>query len=202
MPFHVEIRRGRRWAREFNLEAERLHRDVLEPWLAGRTIRLGERDWKPSESSLKILEGPELSTPDLAFGRGWDRAEREGKPVARQLLASAARDAAMVAVLAETEAAEEAVIAALRGLGIPAVSWDDAAGLEPAALVLAVESSRPPGSWLFAAGAAVGSVGGRAVVICMSDAPPPPELGELVTVAPLRELAPALAEILERIVST
>lgn len=198
MAFHVEIRRGHRWAREFNLGAARLRREVLDPWAARQTIHFGDRDWEPVECSLLILEGPELSGPDLAFGRGWDRAARTGRAVTRELVARAARQAATVAVLAETEAARDAVIAALGSLGLEAVDWAQA-GREAAGLILAVESSDPPRGWLYEAGAAVGAVGGRALVARLSDAPVPSELSELPSTAAGPELAPGLADALDRL---
>jgi len=197
--FHVEIRRGHRWAREFNLDSERLRNEVLDPWTARRTIHLGDRDWEPAECSLRILEGPELDGPDLAFGRGWDRAESAGTSVTRELVTDAAREAALIAVLAETEAARDAVTAALAELGATAVDWPAADEAEPAALVLAVETADPPRPWLYEAGAAVGAMGGRAVVANLTDAPAPPELAELVRVEPGADLAPALGEALRRI---
>lgn len=193
MAYHVEIRRGRRWAREFNLDDARLRREVLEPWAAGRTIKLGDREWEPAECSMRILEGPELAGPDLAFSRGWDRAERVSTVVTGELVADAARAAATVAVLAETESARDAVLAALRNLGVQAADWPAA---EPAALVLAVETSDPPRAWLYEAGAAVGTVDRRAVVVPLGDAPGPPELADLVTARPGPELAAALGDAL------
>lgn len=194
MAFHVEIRRGRRWAREFNLDSARLRQEFLEPWTARRVIHLGDRDWEPTECSLRILEGPELAGSDLAFSRGWDRAERSGEDVTGELVADAARAAMTVAVLPETEAARDAAVAALRKLGVQAVDWP--ASEQPAALVLAVETSDPPRAWLFEAGAALGVVGRRAVVMRLGDAQPPPELAGLVTVAPGAGLAAALGAAL------
>lgn len=63
MPFHVEIRRGHRWAREFNLDEATLRESVLEPWVMGRPVLLGDREWEPEECELRVLEGPELSPP-------------------------------------------------------------------------------------------------------------------------------------------
>jgi hypothetical protein len=197
--FHVEIRRGHRWAREFNLDSERLRREVLEPWTDRRTIRLGDRDWEPAECTLRILEAPELDGPDLGFGRGWDRAERAGRSVTRELVADAAREAAAIAVLAETDSAREAVVGALRELGTTAVDWPAGADVEPAALVLAVETADPPRPWLYEAGAAVGAMGGRTVVAHLTDAPRPPELAELLSVESGRDLATALGEALRQI---
>jgi hypothetical protein len=195
--FHVEIRRARRWAREFNLDRERLRREILDPWTEHRPFRLGDRDWEPADCSLTILEGPELSGPELAFGRGWDRARRSGRAVTRELVAGAWRDAAAVAVLAETDAGRDAVTSALAELGVAAIDWPAREGA--AALVLAVESSDPPRRWLYEAGAAVGAVGGRAVVARLTDAPAPSELGGLETADPGRDLAPALAAALRKL---
>lgn len=197
MAFHVEIRRGRRWAREFNLDAARLRQEFLEPWTARRMIHLGDRDWEPAECSLRILEGPELTGPDLAFSRGWDRAEQSGEDVTTELVTVAAREAATVAVLAETESARDTVLAALRELGIQAVDWP--ALEEPAALVLAVETPDPPRAWLYDAGAAVGAVSRRAVVARLGEAPGPPELDDLVTVEAGPDLAAGLGEELGRL---
>lgn len=197
MAFHVEIRRGRRWAREFNLDAARLRHDILESWAAGRVVHLGDRDWEPAECSLRILEGPELAGPDLAFSRGWDRAEHSGKVVTRDLVAEAAREAATVAVMAETESARDAVMAALRDLGVQAVDWP--APEAPAALVLAVETPDPPRAWLYEAGAAVGAVSRRAVVARLGDAPAPPELDDLASAGPAPDLAGALGLVLGKL---
>jgi hypothetical protein len=195
--FHVEIRRGRRWAREFNVAEARLRREILEPWTAGRAVRLGDREWEPAECSLRILEGPELAGPDLAFGRGWDRAERTGSDATGELVTDVAREAATVAVLAETDAGREAVLAALLALGIRAFGWP--APDPPAALVLAVETADPPRDWLFEAGAAVGAVGRRAVVVRLGDSPEPRELADLVTADPGSDLASAVAEALGKL---
>src|SRR6202022_2915069 len=67
--FHVEISRGLWHARVFNYDRERLHSEVLEPWTQGKRVELGDKQWIPSESALKILEGPELAQADLNFGR-------------------------------------------------------------------------------------------------------------------------------------
>ena len=36
---------------------------------AGR-LSLGDREWDPKDSTLRILEGPQLSPPELAYGQG------------------------------------------------------------------------------------------------------------------------------------
>jgi hypothetical protein len=199
--FHVEIRQGIRWAREFNLDEDRLRRMVLEPWAHGSPVQMGDKEWEPADSDLRILQGPELSGSDLAFGRGWDRAERAGEDVTRGLLAGALREASAVAVLAESASARDSIVTALSGLGLKGVDWPAAAGDSGAtvAVILAVEGSDPPREWLFEAGAAVGALGGRAVVVRLSRDPVPPELAGLEVVEPGSELAPALAAGLRRI---
>jgi hypothetical protein len=201
--YHVEIRRGRRWAREFNLSEATLRESVLDPWVRGRPVSLGDREWQPAECDLRVLEGPELSSPDLAFGRGWGAAERSGRDVARELIGGAAREASRVAVLAETDASRAWIAETLAELGLESVPWSNAllAGGDesrPVAVVLAVESSEPGREWLYEAGAAVGALGGRAVVVRLAPGPPPPELEALETIDPGGELGPRLAAALER----
>ena len=201
MAFHVEIRQGIRWAREFNLDEDRLRRLVLEPWAQGSPVRMGDKEWEPADSDLRILEGPELSGSDLAFGRGWDRAGHTGEDVTRGLLAGAHREASAVAVLAESASARDTIMAALSELGLKGVDWPAAGGGSGAgvAVVLAVEGSDPPREWLFQAGAAVGALGGRAVVVSLAPDAVPTELAGLEIVEPGSELAPALAAGLRRI---
>ena len=204
MAYHVEIRRGRRWAREFNLSEETLRESALDPWVRGRPVLLGDREWEPGECELRVLEGPELSPPDLAFGRGWGAAERSGRDVARELIGGAARDASRVAVVAETDTASASIAAALGELGLESVAWaaellagDDES--RPVAVVLAVESEEPGREWLYEAGAAVGALGGRAVVVRIAPVSPPPEVAALESIEPGDELAPRLAAALERV---
>jgi hypothetical protein len=87
MPFHIEISHGINHARAFNLAAEELRSNVVEPWLDERPIRLGDHDWEPRKCELKILEGRGLDPPELSFGQGWSNAEREAENVTRRVLA-------------------------------------------------------------------------------------------------------------------
>jgi hypothetical protein len=91
MAFHIEVATGRRHARSFNLTEEELGRTVLDPWLSGRPILLGDRKWKrdDEESRLRILEGPELSVQNLAFSQGWPNAERVSSDVTMTALEAA-----------------------------------------------------------------------------------------------------------------
>jgi hypothetical protein len=89
MAFHIELATGRQHARSFNLTEEELRRTVLDPWLAGRAVLLGDRKWTRDESELKIFEGPEMSNQDLAFGQGWSNALRVSADVTATVLGSA-----------------------------------------------------------------------------------------------------------------
>ncbi|MBS1894113.1 MAG: hypothetical protein JST59_22665 [Actinobacteria bacterium] len=90
MPFHIEVATGKQHARSFNLTEEELGRTVLDPWLSGRPILLGDRKWtRDDESRLRILEGPEMSMQDLAFSRGWSNAERASTDVTATVLEAA-----------------------------------------------------------------------------------------------------------------
>ncbi len=89
MPFHIEVATGRQHARSFNLTDEELRRTVLEPWLAGRPVLLGDKKWTRDDAELKILEGPELSTGDLNFSQGWANAQRKSEDVTATVLGGA-----------------------------------------------------------------------------------------------------------------
>jgi hypothetical protein len=91
MPFHIEVATDRRHARSFNLTEEELGRTVLDPWLSGRPILLGDRKWSrdADDGRLKILEGPQLSVQDLAFSQGWANAERSATDVTVTVLEGA-----------------------------------------------------------------------------------------------------------------
>ena len=203
MAFHVEIRRGHRWAREFNLDEATLRESVLEPWVMGRPVLLGDREWEPEECELRVLEGPELSPPDLAFGRGWGAAEQSGRDVARDLISRAARNAARVAILAESDAGLAPIADALGELGVESLAWSAAllrdGESSPVAVVLAVESAEPPREWLYEAGLAVGALGGRAVVVQLATGSRPPEFSALENVELGEELGPRLAGALGRV---
>jgi len=203
LAFHVEIRSGHRWAREFNLDDATLRDSVLEPWVRDRPVLLGDREWEPSECALRVLEGPELSPSDLAFGRGWGAAERSGRDVARELIGGAGRSASRIAILAETERARASIADALGDLGLESVTWSlgllgDLGEASPVAVVLVVESAEPAREWMYEAGSAVGALGGRAVVVQLAGSGLP-ELAPLESVEPGDDLRPRLAAALGRV---
>ncbi len=115
MSFHVEIGGGLNHARAFNLSAGELAETVIAPWLAGHPIRLGERDWDPRESTLRVLEGPHLDTPELSFGQGWSNAERSSEDVTRRELDAAPQPHMPDAFVVEADLPEATVAAMLGG---------------------------------------------------------------------------------------
>jgi hypothetical protein len=194
MPFHVELRQGFRRASAFNLDEETLRRTVLEPWQRGGPVELGDQEWDPQESTLQILEGPELAAPDLAVGRGWHNAERSAQDATARLLERIAAQAASVAVMAQTPTARRAVIELLERAGVQVADWEalrarilagatvvggTSHDLGVGAVILVAEGADPDPSWLFEAGLALGALGGRAIVAQLGDLAPPPQLGEL-----------------------
>jgi len=152
MPFHVEISASLRHARAFNLSAEELREGFVEPWLLGRTIELGDRKWEPRESSLKILEGPQLAPPDLSFGQAWANAERSAGNVTLEVLEQAPRPKVPDAFVVETDRPEAAVAEMLADRAGRPLPWAEAVertdGRDPAvaAVILVVKRPEPPRS--------------------------------------------------------
>ena len=173
--FHVEVRNAHRSARAFNIEPGELRRALLEPWSRGDDVRLGDREWTPADSELRILEGARLAPADLAHGQGWYHAERSG----RDVTAAALREAALqvpVAIRAPSAAAGAVAAAVLARVGARGVAWADVratllgptAAAAPRGVVagalLVVDAGEPDGAWLLDAGLAIGALGARAVV--------------------------------------
>ena len=120
MAFHVEISAGINHARAFNLSEDVVQRSIVAPWLEKRPIELGDRKWNPEESELRVLEGPELSNPELSFGQGWSNAERGGEFVTQQLLDDAVEarregTAGPAAIVIETDSAVQALAGLVGG---------------------------------------------------------------------------------------
>jgi hypothetical protein len=128
VPFHVELSSGISHARAFNLSREQLLAQVIAPWLEDLMIELGEQEWLPAESQLKILEGPHLDGPDLAFGQGWANAERASENVTRRELASAPTPQHPDAFVVESEDPQAAIAGMLDGQQATPVAWTDARG--------------------------------------------------------------------------
>jgi len=126
VPFHVEISGSLNHARAFNLSLEDLRRTILEPWLTGRPVELGEHEWDPRESSLRILEGPHLEMPDLSFGQGWSNAERSSEDVTRRVLERTETPKLPDAFVVEAEIPEATVAEMLSGQQAQPVALSEA----------------------------------------------------------------------------
>jgi hypothetical protein len=188
MTFHVEISSGfRQRARAFNLDEAKLRSTVLDPWLRGLPILLGDKEWEPRDCKLVVLEGPELADTDLSMGRGWSNAEKTAENVTRRLIdAASAPSKPVVAIVAEGDAAQAAVAGMIGRLELQAVPWAElrarivsppAQASDPGySAVLVTDSPEPTASWLFDAGLARGALGSRAVVVQLGDASIPAQL--------------------------
>lgn len=145
MAFHVELSSGIKHARSFNLSREQLMAAVIAPWLEDLPVELGEQEWRPAESKLKILEGPHLDGPDLAFGQGWSNAERASEEVTERELAAAPAPDLPDAFVVEAAQPDAALGKLLEGQAANPIAWTEARdridGRDPAiaAVILVVK---------------------------------------------------------------
>ncbi|HVO54494.1 MAG TPA: hypothetical protein VMT37_08785 [Solirubrobacterales bacterium] len=123
--FHVEVNRGVHRARVFNLTREDLVEKVVQPWLEDRRITMGDREWVPRDSELKILEGPQMENADLSFGQGWANAERASEEVTRELLETSPPPPTPDAFAIETDD-PEALLAEIVGFRGRPLHWAEA----------------------------------------------------------------------------
>jgi hypothetical protein len=86
--YHYELRKFPHTFCVFNQSEQQL-RAIVAPWTTGEWVEVGERSWNIHETKLTILEGPELSMPDLAMNRGWRNAQRRSEDVTERVLGAA-----------------------------------------------------------------------------------------------------------------
>lgn len=143
--FHVEINAGFHRARVFNLDQGDVMAKIVQPWLEERPIEMGDREWNPRDSSLRILEGPEMKNQDLSFGQGWANAERASENVTREILKTAPAPAVPDAFIVETDNPEAVTADVVAGHDGRVVHWTEARkridGRDPeiAAVILVVK---------------------------------------------------------------
>jgi hypothetical protein len=89
--YHIELRQFPHLHRQFNLSDQEL-RALVMPWVYGQEIEVGERKWSIHRAKLIILEGPHLDTAELAMGRGWRAAQRQGEDVSERITAAARKE--------------------------------------------------------------------------------------------------------------
>jgi hypothetical protein len=86
--YHLELRKFPHVVCRFN-QSEAQLRALVIPWTRQEWIEEGERKWNVNEATLTILEGPELSMPDLAMGKGWRNAQKRSEDVTERVLGAA-----------------------------------------------------------------------------------------------------------------
>jgi hypothetical protein len=148
MPFHVEISSPVNHARAINVDEADLRKAVLEPWVTGLPLVLGDRDWEPHDSRLTILEGPAVPPPS-AEDDGWATALRTAEDVTRPMIEVAeAGGPAQTAMVVEADSVEAALQDLHGGRAPRQIPWVDAveriegrdAGV--AAVILVLKRSR------------------------------------------------------------
>lgn len=121
--------------------------EVIAPWLEDLPVELGEQEWVPAESRLKILEGPRLDGPDLAFGQGWSNAERASEEVTERELAAAPAPDLPDAFVVEAEQTNATVGKLLEGQAARAIAWTEARdridGRDPAIAAVIIVTKKP-----------------------------------------------------------
>ena len=90
--YHLELRKFPHVVCRFN-QSEAQLRALVIPWTRQEWIEEGERKWNVNEATLTILEGPKLSMPDLAMGKGWRNAQKRSEDVTERVLGAAQQGA-------------------------------------------------------------------------------------------------------------
>jgi hypothetical protein len=124
--FHVELSAGFNHARVFNLNHEDVMAKIVQPWLEDRVIEMGDREWEPRKSALKILEGPQMQGTELSFGQGWANAERVAENVTDKVLEAAPAPRRPDAFVIETDNPEALTAELVGGNGGEAIHWGEA----------------------------------------------------------------------------
>jgi hypothetical protein len=94
--YHLELNEYPHLARVHNVNEQRLHDEVVTPFVRGQIFEFAEHKWIPQRMKLTIIEGPEIPLNQLGLGRGWNTAVRRGEDVTAAVL-SAARATQMLA---------------------------------------------------------------------------------------------------------
>jgi hypothetical protein len=137
--YHLELRKFPHTACRFN-QSEAQVRAILVAWVNEQWFEEGEQKWNSNEATLTVLEGPKLSMPELAMGRGWRSAQRRSQDVTERVLAAIRQQVQPAAagagptVVGGTRAAAPASVSAAEGEGRPA---EGAAARAPAPIASA-----------------------------------------------------------------
>jgi hypothetical protein len=153
--YHVEIRQFPHKVCRFNL-SERELLPIVVPWSREEWVEVGERKWNVNQANLTIIEGPQLSLPELAMARGWRNAQRRGEDVTERVMKTLERaPAAPAQAGAHTTTARAGGAAPTADAGVPGSPADtqllaDSLGLEILAL-LDEQALSPQRVWRMAA---------------------------------------------------
>jgi hypothetical protein len=193
--FHVQVSRSRRSARVFNLSERELVQQIVQPWMRGEPVEVGDREWPPSESRVTVLEGRALDPSELAHGQGWNSALRVGEDVTKRVFHP---PIPAVALVAATRAAGVAVAGMLGELGVEAVGWgpDSEPAAVPVVIVLPSAGDELTAEDMFELGRAAGAAGPSAVFVELGAGPVPPAFESLdpIRLSGNRQPLDALAE--------
>jgi hypothetical protein len=94
--YHLELRKFPHTVARFN-QSEAQVRAIVVPWVNEQWFEEGEQKWNSNEATLTVLEGPKLSMPELAMGRGWRNAQRRSHDVTERVLEAVKREVATAA---------------------------------------------------------------------------------------------------------
>jgi hypothetical protein len=86
--YHLELRKFPKTLTRFNQSGQQIGTIVL-PWIQERILDIDGEKWAPYESTIMIIEGPEIPVDRLSMGRGWRTAQREGTDVTDRILGEA-----------------------------------------------------------------------------------------------------------------
>src|ERR1700719_813343 len=146
--YHLELRKFPHNFNRFNLDRADLDA-LLDEWVQGRPVEIGDRKWSPHTARLTILEGPELPVEELSMGRGWPAAERRSADVTDRALAEASQRWQLPAVSPQP-AAPQPPAQPDAGAGAAGVADPLAVGVQIAAL-LGPDAARLLDAWRAAA---------------------------------------------------
>ncbi len=108
--YHLELRKFPHTVCRFN-QSEAQVAAILVPWVKEEWFEEGEQKWNSNEATITVLEGPKLSMPELAMGRGWRNAQRRSENVTERVLA-AVRQGTSAGAGAQAAAPTDAPVAA------------------------------------------------------------------------------------------
>lgn len=92
MPFHVHLQRWLRTEDAFNLTEQEVRERFVDSWRRGEPIIIRGRTWVPHLATIRIVEGPAITSSQRSFGQGWMKAHEFGEIVTDRFLHPAAHD--------------------------------------------------------------------------------------------------------------